>query len=818
MSPETKTEILFKLSLTIGDTIELVPMLNRFLAEMLEHLEGVGAAILQLHQPDPKPAGATPAVCMLPETLPREPSYSDFWEDWAPTSLDQALAELPDGSPLVSLKGDCALHAFRLPGFGVLIFLRDASVGVLSTDLQRALAPLLQKLANAARACLLEARLNDQTQRLQLATDSAGIGIWEWDPLSDRLDWDAQTQRLCGLESDAPESGGFRGRLDDWIHCMHPSDQPVARALVEDSLRDKDHFALEYRVVCPGGEERYLRTQAMRARTPAGEPPRLIGATRDITPARHLENLLRESRDLAQSANQANSHFIANMAHEIRTPLNGILGLTELVLDADLSAVQRDYVDLIRYSADALLNILNDILDLAKMDAGRMQIEAIPFNLSVMITEMLKSLVSTADKKGLTFVFDQLGDLPPESLGDPGRIRQMLVNICYNAIKFTDKGEIRFQVHACPDENPDRDLIQISISDTGIGIRPEKLEEIFTAFTQGNATVTRQFGGTGLGLSISARLARLMGGRIWVESEEGVGSTFFLALPLARTVSPEAPVLPMQHWPDKRVLIADDHPVNRRTLAYWFKQWGFAVQEAGTGLQALAMTRENRAKGIQVDVYLFDSALPELDGFGFAQSLKDAGLAEHSHMIMVSSVGRRGDAQRCRELGISAFLTKPVTPLELRETLTHVLNAPEPKASAPLLTRHHLIEHRQRLRILLVDDNKVSQKLAGSLLREWGHEVSIASDGRAAVDLFRAQRFHLIFMDLYMPGMDGIAATRAIRELEQATARTPIIAMMVNALESDAERCRDAGMDEHITKPLQPAVLEEIVLRFARGF
>ncbi|NEV60301.1 response regulator [Thiorhodococcus minor] len=689
MTLATDTDLLLKLSFAIGSSMDPEAMLDGFLDRLRDLLAGQGGAVLQLHPPKAADDDLTPVARMSPEDLPRHPAYSAFWEEWHPAALDRALAERPPGLPVVSLTGDWVTHAFRLPDFGVLLFIRDADTGALSTQAQHALAPLWPKLANAAHACLLESMLSLEKQRLQLATESASL---------------------------------------------------------------------------------------------------------------------------------AKSRFIASMTHEIRTPLNGILGLTQLAADSGLDPMQRDYMELIRRSADTLLDLLNDILDLAKIDAEQMQIDEIPFNLPVMLSETLKPFALTAGNKGLGFVLDQAGDLPQQSLGDPGRIRQVISHLCNNAIKFTDRGEIRIAAASGALDDPERDEIQISISDTGVGIPPDKLEEIFTAFSQGDAAIARRFGGTGLGLTISARLVDLMGGRIWVESQEGTGSTFHVSLPLRRAQPTETQLLPLHHWPGKRALIVDGHTANRRALVYWFKQWGFETLEAETGQQAMEIAQKSQSEDLPIDVYLCDTAHPDVDGFALASALKAAGLSERCQVILVSAAGKRGDARRCRETGVGAFLTKPATPLELRETLTRFLSVNETESDAPLVTRHHLAEHRQRLRILFVDDNPIAQKLAGSLLKQWGHDVSIATDGQAAVERYSSERFHLVFLDLYMPGMDGIETARALREIERGGNRTPIIGMTVHALEADAARCREAGMDEYITKPLNPNVLEEVVLRYANQF
>jgi two-component system, sensor histidine kinase and response regulator len=813
MSPSSETELLLELSLAIGDSTDLEPMLRRFLVDMRQRLDGTGVAVLQLHQKDQRWRTPTPMVCMLPHNLPRHPGYSAFWEHWSLTALDQALAQQPDGLPLVVMHEGCAVHAFRLPGFGILLFLKDGKNAMLSDRMQRSLVPLTRKLAHAARACLFEDAMRRQTQRLELAAESAGLGVWEWDAATGQMDWDERMFDLFGISASE-----FEGRLNSWMQRIHPDDVTQTTRQLEEALRGRDRFETEFRVRPHDIADRHLKTHALVLRTPSGKPDRLVGVTLDVTARKHAEAEMRQAREQAEAANLAKSQFIANMSHEIRTPMNGIIGMTELTLDTELTPIQRDYLGIVKSAAETLLTILNDILDFAKIDAGRMQLETIPFNLPVMIAETLKTLAFRARSKGLEFVVDLPADFPPQSLGDPGRIRQVLVNLCDNAIKFTESGEIRVTVRKTPAQGRQRDDIRISVCDTGIGIAPDKLETIFEAFNQTDTSITRQYGGTGLGLNISAQLVGLMGGRIWVESQPDQGSTFFIALPLGKTDLADPPYSAADTWKHQRALIVDRHPINRRTLTYWLDHWGFLTQDAESFDEALELARRGHAEGLDVDVFLLDASGLDSgkDGFDLARRLQDEGLAEPGRILILSSAGQPGDAQRCRDIGIAAFLTKPATPLELRESLSRILGTDTSDATAPLLTRHHLKEQR-RLRILLVEDNAINQKLAGSLLGKLGHEVTIADNGRTALDLFAPMAFDLIFMDMQMPVMDGISATQAIREKEQGICHTPIIAMTANAMDSDRTRCLTAGMDEHLAKPLRPAVLETMIARFVGG-
>ena len=577
-------------------------------------------------------------------------------------------------------------------------------------------------------------------------------------------------------------------------------------------------FDIEYRILLPDGAERFIWARGFPIGNEAGDIYRFAGIAEDVTERRRTAEDLRMAKDAAESANRAKSEFLANMSHEIRTPMNGVIGMTELVLDTELTPEQRENLTIVKSSAEALLTVINDILDFSRIEASKLELEPIDFNPRDAIGDAANAVAWRAHQKGLELIVDVGAAVPQFLRGDPGRLRQILVNLLGNAIKFTTEGEVvlRATTEAATETGV---VLHVTISDTGIGIPLDRQPRIFDAFTQVDGSTTRTHGGTGLGLTIASQLVELMGGRVWVESEVGRGSAFHFTASLGVAIaSPMAPVNPdtvdLQGLP---VLIVDDNATSRRLLEGMVAIWHMVPTLTANLPDALAALRLAQQAGRPFPLVITDFQMPDADGFTLTQEIKKDPALAGAIVIMLTSAGQPGDAARCREVGVAAYLPKPIRRSDLRDAILLALGRPDEQNRPPLVTRHSLRETRHTGRILLVEDNAVNQLVARRLLEKRGHTVVVANNGREALEVLEAAAFRgfdCVVMDVQMPVMGGFECTALIRKRELMTgSHLPIVAMTAHALAGDEERCLTAGMDGYVSKPIDPETFIDAVER-----
>ena len=683
---------------------------------------------------------------------------------------------------------------------------------VFSRDESGAAKELLGIIRDISEGRDMQERLRRDEERWELVLAANNDGLWDWDALSGKTFHSPRWREILGYGGEDAEP------IAPWEMLLHPDEASRVQQHLEAYLRrEVPAYQLEYRLLAKDGSYRWVFARGVAHWDTQGNPLRMVGSHTDITERKEAELALQlqtkelaDARDKAESAAEAKSSFLATMSHEIRTPLNGVLGMTAILSETELTAEQQDYLRTIRSSGSALLTVINDILDFSKIEAGHMEMDETDFDLASLIEECLDLLAEKADRKGVELVASLDHSIPRWVHGDSGRLRQILLNLLSNAVKFTFQGEIVLGV-AKLDSSQTRSMLRFSVSDTGIGMSAEVCSRVFSAFSQADASTTRRFGGTGLGLAISKQLVELMGGEIGVDSEEGVGSKFWFNVDL-QLVSHPSSQEPVDQLDGVRILVADDNSTNLRIIQHQLEALGVEVVCVRDGFQALSALLNSEKSGKHIDMALLDFQMPNMDGLMLTRAIRAQRGFRNLAIILLTSVTQRDMVEEARGLDIQGLLVKPLRHLQLIQSIRSLLR-PEPgKTKSPLRGFPPAavgLQSGNACRVLLAEDNPVNQKVAVLMLTKLGYQVDLVENGREAVEAFRVFPYPIILLDCQMPEMDGFEATRIIRQSEGEERKVSIIALTANALVGERERCLEAGMDDYLSKPISQEMLAE---------